>query len=85
MVKLRDVMSRDPVTFSAETDLVDAIEVLAESSPSLKFSKPHPVAWVTRHEQARVVGLTLGHDERTHDHPAFKALLVNAVTWVGRK
>ena len=30
MVKLRDVMSRDPVTFSAETDLVDAIEVLAE-------------------------------------------------------
>ena len=30
MVKLRDVMSRDPVTFTAETDLVDAIEVLAE-------------------------------------------------------
>ncbi len=62
-----------------------AIEVLAESSPSLKFSKPHPVAWITRHEQARVVGLTLGHDERTHDHPAFKALLVNAVKWVGGK
>ena len=30
MVKVREVMSRDVVTFSAETDLIDAIEVLAE-------------------------------------------------------
>ena len=62
-----------------------AIEVLAESSPSIKYSKPHPVVWITRHETAKVVGLTLGHDERTHDHPAFKTLLVNAVKWVGGK
>ena len=62
-----------------------AIEVLAESSPSIKFSKPHPVVWITRHDTAKVVGFTLGHDERTHDHPAFKALLVNAVKWVGGK
>ena len=62
-----------------------AIEVLAESSPSIKFSKPHPVVWITRHDTAKVVGFTLGHDERTHDHPAFKTLLVNAVKWVGGK
>ena len=30
MVKLRDIMSRDVVTFCAETSLIDAIEVLAE-------------------------------------------------------
>ncbi|MBI5688761.1 MAG: ThuA domain-containing protein [Verrucomicrobia bacterium] len=61
------------------------IEVLAESSPSLKFQKPHPVVWITRHESARIVGFTLGHDERVHDHPAFQAILVNAVDWVSRK
>jgi len=62
-----------------------AIEVLAESSPSIKYGKSHPVVWITRHDTAKVVGLTLGHDERTHDHPAFKTLLVNAVKWVGGK
>jgi len=62
-----------------------AIEVLAASSPSIKFGQPHPVAWITRHDTAKVVGFTLGHDERTHDHPAFKTLLVNAVKWVGGK
>jgi putative heme-binding domain-containing protein len=61
------------------------IEVLAESSPSQKFQRAHPVAWVTRHERARVVGITLGHDERVHDHPAFRTLLTNAVRWVGGK
>jgi len=61
------------------------IEVLAESSPSQKFQRPHPVAWITRHEKSRVVGLTLGHDERVHDHPAFRTLLTNAVRWAGGK
>ncbi len=61
------------------------IEVLAESSPSIKFQKPHPVVWITQHERARIVGFTLGHDERVHDHPAFQAILVNAVRWVSRK
>ena len=31
MLKLRDIMTRDVVTFSAETGLIEAIEVLAES------------------------------------------------------
>jgi type 1 glutamine amidotransferase len=61
------------------------IEVLAESSPSLKFQKPHPVVWITQHEKARIVGFTLGHDERMHDHPAFRTLLTNAVTWTSGK
>ena len=43
------------------------IDVLAESSPS-NVSKTPPVAWTTKHERARIVGLTLGHDERVHDH-----------------
>jgi type 1 glutamine amidotransferase len=61
------------------------IDVLAESSPSQRFQKPHPVAWTTKHERARIVGLTLGHDERVHDHPAFRTLLTNAVKWAAGK
>ncbi|MEO6246158.1 MAG: ThuA domain-containing protein, partial [Opitutaceae bacterium] len=62
-----------------------SIEVLAETSPSIKFKKPHPVIWITKHPTARVVGFTLGHDERVHDLAPFKALLTNAVKWTSGK
>lgn len=61
------------------------IEVLAESSPSQRFNKPHPVVWTTKHERARIAGFTLGHDERVHDHPAYRMLLANAVKWASGK
>lgn len=73
---------------NAEADKVPAgtaaIEVLAETSPSVRFKQPHPAVWITRHPTARIVGITLGHDERVHDHQAFKTLLANAVKWAGR-
>ncbi|MBI4625789.1 MAG: ThuA domain-containing protein [Verrucomicrobia bacterium] len=73
---------------NAEPDKIPAgtspIEVLAETSPSVKFKQSHPVAWITRHEKARIVGVTLGHNERVHDHPAYRTLLANAVKWAGR-
>ena len=61
------------------------IEVLAETSPSIKYSKPHPSVWITDHPKARIVGIALGHDERVHDMPAFKAILSNATKWVAGK
>jgi putative membrane-bound dehydrogenase-like protein len=57
------------------------IEVLAETSPSIKFKKPHPVVWITQHPKARIVGLTLGHDARVHDLKPAHPLLTNAVKW----
>jgi len=57
------------------------IEVLAETSPSVKFGKPHPAVWITQHPSARIAGIAMGHDERVHDLPAFKTLLANAVRW----
>lgn len=91
------VMAGVPASFEVEDELyyVNAegdkvppgtapIEVLAETSPSVKFKQPHPAVWVTSHPTARIVGIALGHDERVHDHAAFKALLVNAVKWGGR-
>jgi type 1 glutamine amidotransferase len=60
------------------------IDVLAETSPSLRYKTPHPSVWITSHPTARIVGIAIGHDQRTHDHPAFKTLLVNAIRWAAR-
>jgi putative membrane-bound dehydrogenase-like protein len=93
-VKDHPVMKDLPASFTVEDELyymnaepekvppgTAEIEVLAETSPSDKFQKPHPSVWVTQHPKARIVGITIGHDQRTHDHPAFKQLLTNAVKW----
>lgn len=61
------------------------IEVLAETTPSQKYGKPHPSVWITKNDKARIVGIALGHDEKVHDLPAFRAILTNAVKWVGGK
>jgi putative membrane-bound dehydrogenase-like protein len=91
------VMKGVPASFEVEDELyyvnaeadkippgTASIEVLAETSPSVRFKQPHPSVWTTRHPNARIVGIALGHDERVHDHPAFRTLLANAVTWAGR-
>src|SRR4029453_13613670 len=91
------VMKGVPATFTVEDELyylnaepekvpqrTAAIDVLAETSPSVKFQKPPPAVWTTSHPSARIVGITLGHDQRVHDLDAFKTLLVNAVRWAGR-
>ena len=62
-----------------------SIEVLAETSPSVRYKQPHPAVWITSHPKARIVGITLGHDERTHDLAPFKTLLANAVTWAAKR
>jgi type 1 glutamine amidotransferase len=73
---------------NAETDKIPAgtspIEVLAETSPSVRYKQPHPSVWITQHPTARIVGIALGHDERVHDLAAFKTLLANAVAWAAR-
>lgn len=92
------IMNGVPASFEVEDELyyinpepekipagTAEMEVLAETSPSVRFKKPHPAVWITKHERARVVGITLGHDERVHGHEAFKTLLVNAATWAARK
>jgi type 1 glutamine amidotransferase len=61
------------------------INVLAETSPSVKFKAAHPVVWTTQHPTARIVGLTIGHDGRVHDLDAFKILLTNSVKWAARR
>lgn len=98
--KLKDhpIMEGVPASFTVEDELyyVNAepekipagtapIEVLAETSPSDKFQKAHPSVWITQHPKARIVGIALGHDERTHELEPYRKLLANAVKWAAGK
>lgn len=90
------VMDGVPASFTVEDELyyvnaegvpegTNAIEVLAETSNSDKYQKPHPSVWITKHPKARIVGLALGHDARTHDLKPYQQLLINAAKWAGGK
>lgn len=49
---------------------------------SIETDAVYPVVYTVKHPKAKVVGITLGHDEHSHEHPDYKALLQNAVKWV---
>lgn len=61
------------------------IEVLATATAAQKQPGTYPQVFVVKHPKSRIVGLTLGHDARAHDLPAFQALLRNAVAWAAGK
>ena len=92
------IMRGVPASFEVEDELyyinaepekippgTSLINVLADTSPSVKFKAAHPVVWTTQHPTARIVGLTIGHDGRVHDLDAFKILLTNSVKWAARQ
>jgi putative heme-binding domain-containing protein len=97
-VKGHEVMEGVPDSFTVEDELyyVNAepdkipegtakITVLAETSPSDKFQKPHPSVWITEHAKAKIVGIALGHDARVHDLKPYQQLIINAAKWSSGK
>jgi putative heme-binding domain-containing protein len=97
-VKTHPVMEGVPDSFTVEDELyyVNAepdktpagtakITVLAETSPSEKYKAAHPSVWITEHPKAKIVGLAIGHDARTHDHEGYRRLLLNAAKWASGK
>lgn len=60
------------------------IEVLATATSPVS-GKTFPQVFVVKHPKSRIVGLTLGHDERAHDLPAFQSILRQAVAWAAQK
>ena len=86
------VMAGVPAKFRIKDELyrheVDpkgtAMEVLAQAtSPKSKIT--FPIVWVVKHKKARIVCITLGHDGASHQLPAFRRLLQNAVKWASGK
>lgn len=49
---------------------------------SIETDAVYPVVYTVKHPKAKVVGITLGHDEHSHEHEGYKKLLQNAVKWV---
>jgi len=39
------------------------------------------VAWISPYARSRVVYIQLGHDHAAHRHPAYRALVHNAILW----
>jgi putative membrane-bound dehydrogenase-like protein len=60
-----------------------AMQVLAFGK-NLTDGKTYPVVWITKHPKARIVCITLGHDGKAHEHPAFKTILQNSLKWAAK-
>ena len=67
-----------------EKDPDAEVEVLAVGR-GLKSGEEYPVVWTVKHPKTRIVGNTLGHDERAHGLKAYKTILRNSADWVAKK
>ena len=56
-------------------------DLCAENAPD-GGKDPHPSVWIVKDPKTRIVCITLGHDDKAHDHPAYKSILINSVNWV---
>ncbi|MFM1770186.1 MAG: hypothetical protein RJA22_2715 [Verrucomicrobiota bacterium] len=61
-----------------------ARHVLA-TAKSPQSGKEFAIIWVVKHDKARVVCNTLGHDGKAHNHPAYQQILKNSVMWAAGK
>jgi type 1 glutamine amidotransferase len=75
-------------SYNVELTRPEGAEVLGtipRQNPKEGQSTILPSVWVVQHPKARIVCVALGHDEHSHDHPAYQKLLLNALTWVSQK
>ena len=89
------VMKGVPATFvindesyNVELTRPEGAEVLGtipRQNPKEGQSKILPSVWTVKYPGTKVVCIALGHDAKSHDHPAYKQLLLNSLTWVSNK
>ena len=89
------VMAGVPATFTirdesynVEFTRPEGAEVLGtipRQNPKPGQSAILPSVWVVKQPKARVVCIALGHDEHSHDHPAYQKILLNSLKWVNEK
>jgi putative membrane-bound dehydrogenase-like protein len=75
-------------SYNIELTRPEGAEVLGtipRQDPKEGLSNILPSVWTVRYPGARVVCIALGHDEKSHDHPAYRQLLLNSLTWVAQK
>ncbi len=74
----------DELYYSKFEEQGTPVEVLA-TAKNLTNGKTFPSVWIVKHPKARIVCIALGHDGESHDHPAYIAMLRNAVSWAAGK
>ena len=89
------VMKGVPATFvindesyNVELTRPEGAEVLGtipRQTPKEGLSNILPSVWTVKYPGTKVVCIALGHDAKSHDHPAYKQLLLNSLTWVSNK
>lgn len=75
-------------SYNVELSRPEGAEVLGtipRQAPKPGQSAILPSVWVVQNPKARIVCIALGHDEHTHDHPAYQKLLLNSLSWVAQK
>jgi putative membrane-bound dehydrogenase-like protein len=75
-------------SYNIELTRPEAAEVLGtipRQTPKEGQSSILPSVWTVKYPGTRVVCMALGHDEKSHDHPAYKQLLLNSLAWVTNK
>ncbi len=75
-------------SYNIELTRPEGAEVLGtipRQDPKEGLSNILPSVWTVRYPGARVVCIALGHDEKSHDHPAYRQLLLNSLNWVSQK
>lgn len=60
------------------------ITVLATASAGGSDAS-YPSSFIVNHGKGRIAAIALGHDGESHDLPAYRTLLRNAVTWAANK
>lgn len=84
-----DIVKGVPATFAITDELYwfepDAAgtptESLADADSKQKM-RAYQQVFLVKHPKARIAAITLGHDGRAHEHPAFQKLVLNALDWV---
>src|SRR5690606_38638561 len=74
-----------PATFEFKDELyrlvpdpaAKGIEVLVIGQ-SKETDAVYPVVYTVKHRKAKIAAITLGHDEHSHEHDAYRTLLTNA-------
>lgn len=80
-----------PATFEFKDELyryvpdpaAKGIEVLVIGQ-SKETDAVYPGVFTVKHRKARIAGITTGHDKHSHEHEAYRTLLVNAVNWISK-
>ena len=66
-------------------DAADVLGTIPRQNPKEGQSKILPSVWTVKYPSTRIACIALGHDEKSHDHPAYRQLLLNSLTWVSQK